>query len=112
MAHQTALYVTTKAAHDWLGRNTKGSYIKAVIVLTDGDNSYKGDKFYTEAQLRTAIDATRVPNPVRVFTIGYGADPKMLEQLDVIASVSGGGSYPAQKREDIRQVLREVISNF
>ncbi|GAA2845667.1 VWA domain-containing protein [Actinoplanes cyaneus] len=108
----TALYVTTRAAHDWLEKNTEGSYIKAVIVLTDGANAYKGDRFYTEAQLRKAIDATGVGNPVRVFTIGYGANEQMLEQLDVIASVSGGGSYPAKDREAIQTVLREVISNF
>lgn len=108
----TALYVTTAAAHDWLGRaTTGGSYIKAVIVLTDGADAYKKGA-YNKSELTEAIDGSGARDPVRVFTIAYGADKEMLEQLDTIASVSGGGSYAAEDRSTIREVLRQVISNF
>ncbi|MEU1250025.1 substrate-binding domain-containing protein [Micromonospora arida] len=110
----TALYVTIAAAHDWLEKSTTGSYIKAVIVLTDGADSYKGGA-YKQSQLTQAISASGAArDPVRVFPIAYGVDAKgeMLEQLGTIASVSGGGSYPAVDRSTIREVLLEVISNF
>jgi len=110
----TALYVTIAAAHDWLEKSTTGSYIKAVIVLTDGADAYKGGA-YKQSQLTQAISASGAArDPVRVFPIAYGVDAKgeMLEQLGTIASVSGGGSYPAVDRSTIREVLLEVISNF
>ncbi|MGC4863441.1 hypothetical protein, partial [Micromonospora sp. DT41] len=82
--------------------------------LTDGADSYKGGA-YKQSQLTQAISASGAArDPVRVFPIAYGVDAKgeMLEQLGTIASVSGGGSYPAVDRSTIREVLLEVISNF
>lgn len=108
----TALYKTIAAAHGSLKDDPIGEpHIQAVIVLTDGFDEYQGGK-YTKRQLLRAVNASGVKDPVRVFTIAYGANEEIVGQLADIASVSGGGNSSAKDRSTIQKVLLKVISNF
>ena len=83
--------------------------INAVVVLTDGQNEYPQDNNLDS--LLSALDANKLENSVRVFTIAYG-DEADLDTLKKISSASRAAAYDARNPATINKVLTNVISNF
>jgi Ca-activated chloride channel family protein len=106
--HDTALYVTIRAARERRAR-TAPDAINAVVVLTDGQNFYKPG--YGIKDLTKDIDAYGKGRPVRVFTIAYSGNAPV-ESLLEITRAGGGFNYDSTDPDRIEKVLREVISNF
>jgi Ca-activated chloride channel family protein len=90
--------------------------INAVVLLTDGknDDGATGDDAVQLAQLlATLAERTQgeLSRPVRIFTIGYGADAD-LSVLRQIAEATNGAAYNASDPSSIQKVFTSVVSNF
>ena len=85
------------------------SRINALVVLTDGQNSYDQDNDLGSLvrQLQAAGEDRAVP----VFTIGYGSDAD-LATLQQIAAASRAAAYNASDPKSIDRVFQSVLSNF
>ena len=90
--------------------------INAVVLLTDGKND-DGEVSDDSRQLDDTLSELRRQSqgelglPVRVFTIGYGADAD-LSVLRQIAEATNAASYNASDPKSISKVFTAVISNF
>lgn len=112
----TPLYSVTQASVQKLVDEYDPTRINAVVLLTDGKNQ-DGDNTPDDDQLTSLLrflqDATQgeTSKPVRLFTIGYGADAdsNVLKQL---ADSTSGAYYPAADPKTINKVFTQVISNF
>jgi len=104
----TALYTTVDDAVQTLRDHYDTSAINAVVVLTDGRNETAGGPTL-EGLLNTIGDPNK--NPVRVFTIAYGADADTTA-LQQIADATHARAYQASNPDTINNVLTNVISNF
>lgn len=105
----TALYATTRAAEQAMLAQNDPTRINAVVLLTDGQNEYPKDNDLSG--LLHDLDASRLENSVRVFTIAYG-DQADLDTLKKIATASRAAAYDARQPSTITNVLTNVISNF
>lgn len=105
----TALYASTRKAHQQMQREFQPGLINAVVVMTDGRNDDPdADLDRLLADLRPSEDTART---VRVFTVAFGADAG-LDELKKIAEASTGAAYDARKETSIEKVLSDVVSNF
>jgi Ca-activated chloride channel family protein len=104
----TALYATTKAAHDTIDEAASDASINAVVLLTDGINEHSDNDL--EAVL-DQLETEGTETGVRVFTIGYSEDADH-ETLEQISEASRARSYNASDAATIDQVMVDVISNF
>ncbi len=104
----TGLYNTTADAYAAVKNGADPGSINAVVVLTDGRNERTGG-----LDLETLLGrlGDRTGQPVRVFTIAYGADADQ-GILRQIAQASDGAEYDSSDPNSIQEVLTEVISNF
>ena len=111
----TALYATTRAAQHAMRASVDPNWINAVVLLTDGKNEYLPDEDYSPDEdldgLVDDLDASKLENPVRVFTIAYG-DKADLSTLDRISTASRAAAYDARDPATIDNVFTNVISNF
>jgi Ca-activated chloride channel homolog len=105
----TALYQTTREAHQAMVDSIDPNLINAVVLLTDGKNTPPNDADRTA--LLSEIDATRRDTSVRIFTIPYGSDADV-PTLAEIAAVSKALAYDATDPADINKVFVSVFSNF
>ncbi len=104
----TPLYITIRSAHDTLAATADATKITAIVVLTDGKNTYPG---YTKEELINNLTMTGKDPAVRVFTVAYSKDaPK--EELAQIAAAGRGKGYDSTGPDNINKLLREVVSNF
>ncbi len=90
--------------------------INAVLLLTDGrnDDGNSADDRRQESNLLTQIrqgSTGENAKPVRVFTIGYGADADM-PSLRSMAEASNAAAYNATDASSISEVFTQVVSNF
>ena len=90
--------------------------INAVVLLTDGKNedANSGDDAKQLSNLLTYLqEQTQGENakPVRLFTIGYGADADT-KILTNMAEAANGSYYAAKDPTTINKVFIQVISNF
>jgi Ca-activated chloride channel family protein len=102
------LYSTVLACMFDIRTRDRPDRINAVVLLTDGrnDDARNDDKEAFLNILRNQSDEQRV----RVFTIALGgADEALLKE---IARESGGLYYDAADPAKIKDVFRDVISNF
>jgi Ca-activated chloride channel family protein len=105
----TALYASTRKAHEQMEREFEQGLINAVVVMTDGKNDDPdSDLDRLLGELRPGEDTSRT---VRVFTVAFGSDAG-LEELKQIAEASTGAAYDARKETSIEKVLSDVVSNF
>jgi Ca-activated chloride channel family protein len=112
----TPLYSVTRDSMQKMLDELDSTRINAVVLLTDGRNQ-DGDDLPDDTQLTDTLrfvqDATQgeTGKPVRLFTIGYGADAdsNVLKQL---ATASDGAFYSAADPKSINKVFTQVISNF
>lgn len=86
-------------------------HIKAVVVLTDGQDNYN---LMTLDQLVSKVtpagDDKNAGEGVKVFTIAYGTDADA-NALTKIASASGGQEYPGTP-QNIRAVYQQISQFF
>jgi Ca-activated chloride channel family protein len=104
----TGLYNSTAAAYDVMRRARASGTINAVVVMTDGQNDRKGG---IDLETLTGRLSNTEGEPVRVFTLGFGAgaDLKVLKQ---IADAADGAVYDSTDPGSINEVFTELISNF
>ncbi|HET6289704.1 MAG TPA: VWA domain-containing protein, partial [Amycolatopsis sp.] len=103
----TALYQTVIAANEKMRREFDPNLINAVVFLTDGENTETG----TKEQVLQNVDAERLDNSVRIFTMAYGAEADS-RVLDEIAQKSKARSYQAVDPYGIDKMFVNVFSNF
>jgi Ca-activated chloride channel family protein len=104
----TALYQTVQAAHTKMQHEFDPSLINAVVLLSDGADTAGG---ITREQLLQNIDAARLDNTVRIFTIAYSstADAGVLTE---IAEKSKARSYDARDPVNVDRMFVNAFSNF
>jgi Ca-activated chloride channel family protein len=109
---RTPLYEVTKAAVGSVSKGFAADRINAVLLLTDAGNEDPVDAGISALTiLQRELRSQPVERPVRVFTVGYGANAADTDVLQKIARASRGAYYPATP-DSIQNVLKEVISNF
>jgi Ca-activated chloride channel family protein len=112
----TPLYDVTLDSFRTMYDNYDQTRINAVVLLTDGKND-DGEVSDDSRQLEETLAELRRQSqgelglPVRVFTIGYGADAD-LSVLRQIAEATNAASYNASDPKSISKVFTAVISNF
>jgi Ca-activated chloride channel family protein len=112
----TPLYDVTLDSFRTMYDSYDASRINAVVLLTDGKND-DGEVSDDGRQLDDTLAELRRQSqgelglPVRVFTIGYGADAD-LSVLRQIAESTNAASYNASDPKSISKVFTTVISNF
>ncbi|MCC6226718.1 MAG: extracellular solute-binding protein [Microthrixaceae bacterium] len=112
----TPLYDVSRTSYQEVLDGYDESRINAVLLLTDGHNddgdTSDDDKQQTELLREVrAGSAGENSKPVRVFTIGYGADADMTA-LRALSEASNAAAYNATDASSINQVFTQVVSNF
>ena len=112
----TPLYSVTQQSYQSMVDSYDSARINAVLLLTDGknDDGNAADDDQQSTALLTALrqnSSGENPRPVRIFTIGYGADADT-SALEAIAQASNGAAYSAKDPNTISQVFAQVVSNF
>ncbi len=102
----TGLYDTALAAAKHVQKQARTDTINAVVLLTDGRNEVQ-----QSISLDRLLDGLRGKDPVRVFTIAYGADAD-LETLKTISETTRAASYDSRDPGVIDRIFTEVIANF
>lgn len=104
----TALYATTRAAHDVMSEQDTEGAIVGVVLLTDGVNEHSDNDLDS---LLEQLESEGTSTGVRVFTIGYGEDADQAT-LTAIAEASRARSYDVSDPTTIDRVMVDVLSNF
>lgn len=112
----TPLYEVTRQSLLDMADSYDPKAINAVVLLTDGmnDDGTPGDdnrQFNTMIQTLRDTSQGELAKPIRVFTIGYGADAD-LSVLRQISEATNAASYNASDPKSINKVFYAVISNF
>jgi Ca-activated chloride channel family protein len=112
----TPLYDIAKQSMESMITSYDPALINAVVLLTDGRNEdgQSGDDPRQLADLLKFLqEQTQGENatPVRLFTIGYGADAD-LNVLKQMSEASSGAAYNASDPKTINKVFTQVVSNF
>lgn len=105
----TALYDAIAAAYEHQVKieGRERDRIRAIVVLTDGDDTRSQIKL---GDLRNRLEADRESVGVRVFTIGYGAEANRGE-LEAIAEASQARFFEGTP-QNIREVFLEISTFF
>lgn len=112
----TPLYDVTTAAYEAMKSTYDPSMINAVVLLTDGvndDGTISDDADQLDTLIRTLRSGSEgsTSQPVRVFTISYGAGAD-LPTLKRISEATNAALYDASNPQTINQVFTNVVSNF
>ena len=107
----TGLYDTTAAGVATMEKVAAADKITAVMLLTDGRNEDADSPYGSTEALVADISRQRELGTVRVFAVAYG-DGASIPELTSIVQATNGALYQSKDPRDIRQVLRNVISNF
>ena len=112
----TPLFDVTKSSYESALAGYDPTVINAVILLTDGKNDDGNSSDDSDQQSALVAEIRKGSSgedskPVRVFTIGYGADADMAA-LGAISEASNAASYNATDASSIKQVFTQVVSNF
>ena len=108
----TPLFTVARESYKQVKSNYDPARINAVVLLTDGRNEdpNNNDLDGLIRELRAGSEGLS-SSPVRVFTIGYGADAD-LGVLRRIAETTNAAAYDASDPKTIDRVFTAVISNF
>jgi Ca-activated chloride channel family protein len=112
----TPLYDIAKQSMEQMIASYDPALINAVVLLTDGrneDGQTADDARQLADLLKYLQEQTQGENatPVRLFTIGYGADAD-LNVLKQMSEASSGAAYNASDPKTIDKVFTQVVSNF
>jgi Ca-activated chloride channel family protein len=105
----TPLYAVTREASEDVRASASSDTIKAIVVMTDGNNEYSDDNDLDG--LVRELTHQSYEDGVRVFTIAYGADAD-LDSLKRIAEASRAATYDATDPQTIDAAFTNVLSNF
>jgi Ca-activated chloride channel homolog len=107
----TPLYTVTQVSFDELRETADPDKINAVVLLTDGRNEDPRNSDLEGLLRALTFGLEGQQSPVRVFTIGYGADadPGVLRR---IAEATDAAAYDSSDPRTIDKVFTAVISNF
>lgn len=104
---QTNLFEATLAARNLLAASAAGNRIRAVVVLTDGEDNG------TRVSLGQLLEKVRISGQqgdIRIFTIGYG-DSARLDDLQKISDQTKGEFYKGDT-QNIRQRFEDIATFF
>lgn len=112
----TPLYDTALQSFTTMVDGYDPTRINAVVLLTDGKNEdgiTRDDRQQLDDTVRTLQSQSQgeTAKPIRLFTIGYGADAD-LPTLKQLADAANGASYNASDPKTITKVFTAVVSNF
>jgi len=108
-AGNTALYEAVHTVVETMNQDEEGDRIRAVILLSDGQNTSDGDVSLAEV-IASIEDSHEDLNPVIVIPIAYGSDADMTE-LNSIARASNTRTMFASP-ETIQNLLNLINSFF
>lgn len=103
----TALYDAVDVAYSRLREHGDASRIRAVVVLSDGDDR---DSATSLAGLLERVGRGREGPGIRIITIGYGKDARR-DVLEKLASEAQGRFYEGSP-ETIREVFKDISTFF
>jgi len=105
----TRLYDATLQAYQSLQKDGDPKHIRAIVVLTDGQDTQSS---FSVSDVTNAINAAQGEggNSIKVFTIAFGgdADKNVLKQ---IAEPSGGKEYDSSP-ENIQKIYDDIATFF
>ena len=104
----TRLYDTVGEAYTPLQAEPPGERIRAVVVLTDGEDTNSSGSL---EQLVQQIGKDEEGRSIKVFTIGFGASANK-DVLKKIAEATGAKSYQATDPASIERVYRDIATFF
>jgi Ca-activated chloride channel family protein len=104
----TFLYDSIGEAYQYLVSNPRPDRIRAVVVLTDGDD--QTSQRLNLPALRELIKADNERASVRIFTIAYGSGAKT-QVLKDIAEATNAKSFTGTP-QNIRAVFKEIATFF
>ncbi|WP_235039193.1 vWA domain-containing protein [Kibdelosporangium aridum] len=105
---ETALYKTVLDANKKMQDEFDSYRINAIVLLSDGEDT---DGSVTKEAMLQQIDASRLDNTVRIFTIAYSADADK-GVLAEIADKSKARSYDASNPVNVDRMFVYAFSNF
>lgn len=105
----TALYDSTLKAYQQLQKEGDPKHIRAVVVLTDGQDT---ESIITINQLISEINASQGEggNSIKIFTIAFGDDADK-DILKKIAEPTGGKEYNSSP-ENIQKIYDDIATFF
>lgn len=107
----TPLYDAIAEGYDFMLKHAEAGRINAIIVLSDGeDTDSKISRDSLLIQLNKKSEGS-TNNPVRIFTIAYGAGADK-DTLAKISEATGGQMFDATNAAKIQDVFQSVINNF
>jgi Ca-activated chloride channel family protein len=105
----TSLYDATQRAYDDLLANGNPDHIRAVVVLSDGEDTASALPIFTLLE-NIGSHTEEGGNAIKVFTIAFGDDAD-LNILNQISEPTGGRSYQASPAS-IREIYAEIATFF
>lgn len=103
----TRLYDTISEVYSTLQAEPPGKSIRAVVVLTDGEDTKSQQR---AEQIIARLSQDQEGRSVKVFTIAYG-DEANAETLQGISESTGARSYPSDP-VSIEQIYRQIATFF
>ncbi len=105
---ETRLYDAVKQAYDDLNNEGNPRHIRAIIVLTDGEDTLSD--LSLNQLLSRVIDFGEGGDATKIFTIAYGEDADR-EVLQQIADLTGGQLYDSDPTS-INQIYVQIATFF
>jgi len=106
---ETKLYDATLTAYQELEQNGDPDHIRAIVVLSDGEDT-ASDNSLDQINLQINASAGEGGNAIKVFTIAFG-DGADKEALKGIAEPTGGKQYDSSP-ENIQKIYDEIATFF
>lgn len=106
----TALYDATLQAYRELEANGDPRHIRAVVVLTDGQDTESSTSFNALISEIGTTGEGQGGNAIKLFTIGFGRDADM-QVLQDMAETTGGRQYESDP-STINEIYAEIATFF
>lgn len=105
----TALYDATLSAYEDLKKNGDPSHIRAIVVMTDGQDT-NSNATVDDVVREIGISGEDSGNAIKVFTIAFGDDADK-DVLSRIAEATGGKEYNADPKS-IQTIYADIATFF
>ncbi|NJL05900.1 MAG: VWA domain-containing protein [Chloroflexaceae bacterium] len=106
----TRLIDTVVEAYQTLQQQPAGERIRALVVLSDGEDT---QSFTRPEELQALIGQDESGRSIKLFTIAYGSGGIELDLLRQMADVTGGQLYQSKSdATEIEEVYRDIATFF
>lgn len=105
----TSLYDAIIYAYDLLEEEGNPDHIRAVVVLSDGMDTWSENNLY-DVETRVGSDSESGGNAIKLFTIGYGNDADE-DVLTRMAETTGGQFYQSSP-QTINEIYAKIATFF